>query len=116
VIYLTDCLFCNIIKGKIPSNLIYEDEKVIAFNDINPQAPVHYLVIPRDHIESADFINENNKELIGHIIFVASKLAKEQGLSKGYRIINNCGSDGGQTVGHIHFHILGKREMLWPPG
>lgn len=113
---MTDCLFCNIINGKIPSNLIYEDEKVIAFNDINPQAPVHYLVIPKDHIESADSINENNKNLIGHIIFVASKLAKEQGLSNGYRIINNCGSDGGQTVGHIHFHILGKREMLWPPG
>lgn len=113
---LTDCLFCNIINGRIPSTLIYEDEKVIAFNDINPQAPVHYLVIPKIHIESVDFIDEDNKELMGHIIFVASKLAKEQGLGSGYRIINNCGSDGGQTVGHIHFHILGKRQMLWPPG
>lgn len=113
---MTDCLFCNIIKGKIPSTLIYEDDKVIAFNDINPQAPVHYLVIPKEHIDSLDSINEYNKDLMGHIIFVASKLAKEQGLSSGYRIINNCGVDGGQTVDHIHFHILGKRKMLWPPG
>ena len=113
---MTDCLFCNIINGNIPSTLIYEDEKVVAFNDINPQAPVHYLVIPKEHIESSDFIDESNKDLIGHIIFVAAKLAKDQGLDTGYRIVNNCGNDGGQTVGHIHFHVLGKRQMLWPPG
>lgn len=111
-----DCIFCKIINGEIPSTLIYEDDEVIAFKDINPQAPVHYLVIPREHIKSVDFIDEDNKELIGHIIFVASKIAKEEGLVAGYRIINNCGKDGGQTVDHIHFHVLGKRQMLWPPG
>lgn len=111
-----DCIFCKIINGEIESSLIYEDEKVIAFNDINPQAPVHFLVIPKDHIKSANSINEDNKDLIGHIIFVASKIAKDEGLEDGYRIINNCGDDGGQTVDHIHFHILGKRKMLWPPG
>lgn len=111
-----DCLFCKIVNGEIPSTLMYEDDRVIAFKDINPQAPVHYLVIPREHIKSADFINEENKELMGHIIFVASQLAKEEGLDNGYRIVNNCGSHGGQTVDHIHFHVLGKRNMLWPPG
>lgn len=111
-----DCIFCKIIIGDIPANLIYEDERVIAFNDINPQAPVHFLVIPKEHIKSANFINDDNKELIGHIIFIASKIAKEAGLEEGYRIINNCGDDGGQTVDHIHFHVLGSRKMLWPPG
>lgn len=111
-----DCIFCKIIIGDIPANLIYEDERVIAFNDINPQAPVHFLVIPKEHIKSANFINDDNKELIGHIIFIASKIAKEAGLEEGYRIINNCGDDGGQTVDHIHFHVLGNRKMLWPPG
>lgn len=111
-----DCLFCKIVNGEIPSALMYEDDRVIAFRDINPQAPVHYLVIPRVHIKSADFVNEDNKELMGHIIFVASQLAKEEALEDGYRIINNCGEDGGQTVDHIHFHVLGKRKMLWPPG
>lgn len=111
-----DCVFCKIINGEIPSSLIYEDDQVIAFKDINPQAPVHYLVIPKEHIKSADYITEENKGLIGHIIFVVSKIAKEEGLEDGYRIINNCGGDGGQTVDHIHFHVLGKRKMLWPPG
>ena len=111
-----DCIFCKIIKGEIPSSLIYEDDQIIAFKDINPQAPVHYLVIPKEHIKSADYITEKNKGLIGHIIFVASKIAKEEGLEDGYRIINNCGGDGGQSVDHIHFHVLGKRKMLWPPG
>ncbi len=113
---MTDCIFCKIVKGEIPSNLIYEDDKVVAFEDINPQAPIHYLVIPREHIKSAADINEDNKDLIGHIFFIASKIAMEKGLDQGYRIVNNCGIDGGQTVDHIHFHVLGKRKMLWPPG
>jgi histidine triad (HIT) family protein len=113
---LTDCLFCKIVKGEIPSTLIYEDEKVAAFEDINPQAPVHFLVIPKEHIQSAAHIDEYNKELIGHVFFIASRIAKDKGLDTGYRIVNNCGIDGGQTVEHIHFHILGKRKMLWPPG
>lgn len=113
---MTDCIFCKIVKGEIPSNLIYEDDKVVAFEDINPQAPIHYLVIPREHVKSAADINEDNKDLIGHIFFIASKIAMEKGLDQGYRIVNNCGIDGGQTVDHIHFHVLGKRKMLWPPG
>lgn len=113
---MTDCLFCKIVNGEIPSNLIYEDERVVAFEDISPQAPVHYLVIPKEHIQSAAHITEDNNELIGHVFFVAAKIAKERGLDTGYRIVNNCGIDGGQTVEHIHFHILGKRKMLWPPG
>lgn len=113
---MDNCLFCKIVKGDIPSEIIYEDDKVIAFNDINPQAPVHFLVIPKEHIQSAKDINEENSKLIGHIFHIASKLAKEKGLDSGYRIVNNCGVDGGQTVDHIHFHVLGKRNMLWPPG
>lgn len=113
---MKDCLFCKIIKGEIPSETIYEDDKVIAFNDISPQAPVHFLVIPREHIKSADNINNENSEVMGHILYIASKLAREKGLDSGYRIVNNCGPDGGQTVDHIHFHVLGKRNMKWPPG
>lgn len=113
---MKDCLFCKIINGEIPSDTIYEDEKVIAFKDINPQAPVHFLVIPKEHIKSVDEIDTSHKELIGHIIYISSKLAKENGLDNGYRIVNNCGEQGGQTVDHIHFHVLGKRNMQWPPG
>ncbi len=113
---MTDCIFCKIVKGEIPSTLIYEDEMVIAFEDINPQAPVHFIIIPKEHIKSVEEIDESKKELMGHIIYIASKLAKEKGLDNGFRIVNNCGEDGGQTVGHIHFHILGKRKLLWPPG
>lgn len=113
---MMDCLFCKIVNGEIPGDIIYEDDKVIAFNDINPQAPVHFLVIPKVHIKSADAITEENFGLIGYIIYVASKLAKEMKLYNGYRIVNNCGLEGGQTVNHIHFHVLGKRNMEWPPG
>ncbi len=113
---MTNCLFCNIINGDIPSSLIYEDEKVIAFEDINPQAPVHYLVIPREHIKSMAHTDDNNKELLGHILLVAARIAKDKRLDSGYRIVNNCGIDGGQTVDHLHFHILGERTLLWPPG
>ncbi|NLC03047.1 MAG: histidine triad nucleotide-binding protein [Tissierellia bacterium] len=113
---MVDCLFCKIINKEIPSELLYEDDKVIAFKDINPQAPVHFLVIPKEHIESANHINDHNKDLIGHIFNIISKLASEQDLELGYRIVNNCDSHGGQTVNHLHFHILGGRQMLWPPG
>lgn len=111
-----DCLFCKIIDKKIPSDIVYEDEKVLAFKDVNPQAPVHVLVIPKDHIPSTDYLNNSHKELIGHILLVAKELSKELGLDNGYRIINNCNEDGGQTVAHIHFHILGGRQLMWPPG
>ena len=111
-----DCVFCRIISGEIPSKKAYEDDKVLAFFDLEPQAPVHILIIPKEHIESVDRVNSQNSQIIGYIFEIAAKLAKEFGLSKGYRIVANCGEDGGQTVGHLHFHLLGGRFMQWPPG
>lgn len=111
-----DCLFCSIATKDIPSAMIYEDDKVMAFKDINPQAPVHFLVVPKVHIKSLDQIGEEHDGLISHMMRLIPKLAKEQGIEKGYRVVNNCGPEGGQTVDHIHFHVLGKRDMLWPPG
>lgn len=113
---MTDCLFCKIIKKEIPTQFMFEDDKVVAFRDINPQAPVHFIVIPKQHIESAKQLNDSNANLIGHVFYIASKLAKEEGLDLGYRIVNNCDTLGGQSIDHIHFHILGGRQMLWPPG
>ena len=111
-----DCIFCKIIAGEIPSNKLYEDEKVYAFYDIAPEAPVHFLVIPKEHIKCASDINESNSDIIAHIFTVISKLAKELSLDDGYRIVNNCGLNGGQTVEHLHFHVLGGRLLAWPPG
>ena len=112
-----DCLFCAIAKKEIPSDIVYEDDKVLAFKDISPEAPVHVLIIPKEHYSSALDINDENAEIIAHIFSVASKLARELGIAEnGFRIVNNCGKDGGQTVGHIHFHLLGGRNLGWPPG
>ncbi len=112
-----DCLFCKIIAGDIPSAKVYEDDKVYAFRDIEPQAPVHILIIPKVHIASANELTEENASIVGHIFAVAAKIAKEEGIADGgYRIVNNCGQDGGQTVGHLHFHMLGGRSLAWPPG
>lgn len=110
-----DCLFCKIISGDIPSSKVYEDDKVLAFNDIEPQAPVHILIIPKEHIASAADINEKNSALIAHVFEVASKIAKEMNLD-GFRIVNNCGDSAGQTVKHIHFHMMSGREFTWPAG
>ena len=106
-----DCIFCKIINGDIPSNKVYEDDSVLAFHDIAPQMPVHIIVIPKLHIESAYGVNEENSAVIGHIFEVIPKIAKQAGLDNGFRIINNCGKDGGQTVNHIHFHILGGKTL-----
>ena len=106
-----DCIFCKIVKGDIPSNKVYEDDTVLAFHDIAPQMPVHVIVIPKTHIASAAEVNEDNSAVIGHIFEVIPKIAKELGLDNGFRIINNCGKDGGQTVNHIHFHILGGKTL-----
>lgn len=106
-----DCIFCKIVNGDIPSNKVYEDDTVLAFHDIAPQMPVHVIVIPKIHIASAAEVNEDNCAVIGHIFEVIPKIAKDLGLDNGFRIINNCGKDGGQTVGHIHFHILGGRTL-----
>ncbi|MBE7052364.1 MAG: histidine triad nucleotide-binding protein [Ruminococcaceae bacterium] len=114
---MSDCLFCKIINGEIPSQKVYEDDKVYAFNDIDPQAPVHFLVVPKQHISSALEINDSNSAIVGHVFAVVANLAKEMGFAdKGYRIVNNCGEDGGQTVGHLHFHVLAGRNIGWPPG
>jgi len=111
-----DCLFCKIAAGEIPSKKVYEDDKVLAFYDIEPQAPFHVLIIPKEHIKSAACITEENSAIVSHIFEIASKLAKEFKLENGFRIVNNCGEDGGQTVGHLHFHMLGGRLLAWPPG
>ena len=114
---MSDCIFCKIANGEIPTEFVYEDDKVAAFKDINPAAPVHILVVPKVHIASALELNEENADLVSHIFMVAGKIARELGFAdKGFRIVNNCGEDGGQTVGHIHFHILAGRNLGWPPG
>ena len=111
-----DCLFCSIIEGKIPSNKIYEDDSVFAFYDIDPQAPVHFLVIPKEHIASPAAIPPENSAVVAHLFEVIARLSQELGLENGYRVVTNCGKDGGQSVGHLHFHVLGKRSLAWPPG
>lgn len=113
---MNECIFCKIVQGEIPSKKIYEDDKVIAFHDINPEAPVHVLIIPKQHIESANELNEENSYLVAHIFMVIKKIAKEHGIDKeGYRIVNNCGEYGGQTVPHLHFHLFGGKSFGWPP-
>ena len=111
-----DCIFCKIAQGEVSSKKIYEDKDIVAFNDLDPQAPVHILIIPKAHIKSADEINNENSSIIGKIFMAASRIAKEHGLDNGYRIVNNCGEDGGQSVQHLHFHLLGGRKMNWPAG
>ncbi len=114
---MENCLFCKIVRGEIPSDKVYEDDKVLAFRDISPEAPVHVLIIPKAHIASCNEINAENKEVVAHIFMVAASLAKELGVDEtGYRLVNNCGEDGGQTVKHLHFHLLGGRSLAWPPG
>lgn len=112
-----DCIFCKIVNKEIDTNILYEDDKILIFNDIEPKAPVHFLAIPKKHIESANDINEENNFLIGHIYKVIAELVKKFNVEKsGYRIVNNCGNDGGQSVKHIHFHVMGGRKFNWPPG
>lgn len=113
---MEDCLFCKIIKGDIPSSKVYEDDTVYAFNDIDPQAPVHILIIPKEHIKSAAEINSDNSKLVAHIFEVAAKIAKEKGLADGFRVVTNCGDSAGQSVKHLHFHLLSGRDFTWPPG
>ena len=108
---MNDCLFCKIIAGDIPSAKVYEDDTVFAFRDINPQAPVHVLIIPKEHIRSAADITTENSAVIAHIFEVATKIAKDEGCSDGFRIVNNCGDSAGQTVKHLHFHLIGGRTL-----
>jgi histidine triad (HIT) family protein len=111
-----NCLFCKIIDGSIPSTRIYEDELCIAFSDIHPQAPVHLLVVPRKHVGSLAEATSEDAPLLGHLLAKAAEIAAQKGMAKGYRVAINTGSDGGQTVDHLHLHLLGGRHMTWPPG
>lgn len=112
-----DCIFCKIAAHEIPTEAVYEDDYVIAFKDINPQAPVHLLIVPKKHIESIMEIEEENLEIISNVIKAAQNLARQNNIDKkGFRIVVNTGSEGGQTVNHLHFHLLAGRFMTWPPG
>ena len=106
-----DCIFCKIVAGEIPSTKVYEDETVFAFRDINPQAPTHILVIPKAHIGSVAEISGENSAVVAHIFEVIPRIAAEEGLANGYRVVSNCGADAGQTVHHLHFHILGGKQL-----
>lgn len=110
-----NCLFCKIVKGEIPAKILYKDEKCVAFNDIDPQAPTHFLVIPKVHIGSCGEINGTNSLVVGRCFEAVSKVAKELGLTD-FRVVSNCGTQAGQSVLHLHFHVLGGRDMTWPPG
>jgi len=111
-----DCLFCKIVAGVIPARLLHEDAETIAFADIRPQAPTHLLVIPKRHIASLAYAQPEDAALLGHLLAVAGEIARAQRLHNGYRLVINTGSDGGQTVDHLHVHLLGGRAMGWPPG
>ena len=111
-----DCLFCKIAAGEIPSTKVYESENIYAFLDIDPQAPFHAIIIPKKHIASAAEITKDNSFLIAEVFEAVAEIAKKENLQSGFRVVNNCGEDGGQTVGHIHFHLLARRNLAWPPG
>lgn len=111
-----DCIFCKIVSGEIPSAKVYEDDTVVAFNDLEPQAPVHVLIIPKIHITSMADINEENSGVVAHIFEVAAIIAKEKGLDDGFRVVSNCGDSAGQSVKHLHFHLMGGRTFGWPAG
>jgi len=112
-----DCIFCKVVSGEIPSDRVYEDEDCVAFNDLHPQAPTHILVVPRIHIDSLDTVDEVQKNLVGHLLLVSAGIARNKGFSdEGYRIVINTNRDGGQTVFHLHVHLLAGRPFVFPPG
>lgn len=114
---VSDCIFCKIVAGEIESTRVYEDDRCIAFEDLNPQAPTHLLVIPREHIASMDEAEEGHRELLGHLLLTAAEIAREKGFAgRGYRTVINTNSAGGQTVFHLHVHLLGGRQFVFPPG
>ena len=114
---MSDCLFCNIAAGKIPANIVFEDERVMAFEDINPQAPTHIIIIPKKHIASVTDLNDADQELVGYMHIVANKVAEKTSLTgTGFRLVTNCGKSAGQEVPHLHMHFLGGRKFGWPPG
>jgi histidine triad (HIT) family protein len=114
---MSECIFCRIAAGEIPAEIVFQDDQVVAFRDINPAAPVHCLVIPRRHIATLNDLTEGDEHLVGHMYRVAAGLAADMGIAEpGYRTVLNCNADAGQTVFHIHLHLLGGRQMSWPPG
>ena len=113
---MKDCIFCKIASGEIPAKLVYEDDKIICFHDMDPQAPVHVLMIPKKHVEGTNDIKAEDNELMAYMMSKIQDITKQLGLDNGYRVVINCGEDGLQTVPHLHFHILGKRKLTWPPG
>jgi histidine triad (HIT) family protein len=113
---MSKTIFKRIIDREIPAKIVYEDDRCLAFEDVNPQAPVHILVIPKQEIPSLDDLTEGNAVLAGHLLLVIRKLAGERNLAGGYRVVANCGPDAGQSVAHLHFHLLGGRSLAWPPG
>ena len=114
---MQDCLFCKIIAGQIPGKIVYQDDKVVAFRDINPQAPMHVLVVPRRHIDSLNELNAEDDGLVGELVRRGAAIAAEHGhAERGYRTVFNCNAEAGQTVFHIHLHVLGGRRLGWPPG
>ena len=113
----SSCLFCQITNRDIPATIVYEDDNVLAFNDLNPQAPVHVLIIPKIHIQSSHFVSDENKNIMAELIFASQKIAAKQGIdNKGYRLVMNHLAESGQSVFHLHMHLLGGRQMTWPPG
>lgn len=113
----SDCLFCKIAAGDIPATIHYQDDLMVAFEDINPQAPTHLLLIPRKHIPTTNDLTPQDNALVGHLFQVAAEIASDLGFAQdGFRIVNNCNQAGGQTVWHLHFHLLGQRQLSWPPG
>ena len=113
---MADCIFCMLANHEIPTNVVYEDDEMFCFYDAEPQAPVHVLLIPKKHIECIDDLKDEDAELIAHMMLKIKDIAKSLGLENGYRVVSNNGEDAFQTVKHLHFHILGKRKMSWPPG
>ena len=114
---MSDCLFCRVVAGEIPAKIVYQDDRLVAFQDINPQAPMHVLLVPRRHVASLNDLSEADDALVGEMVRRAAALAKEQGYAeRGYRTVFNCNADAGQSVFHIHLHVLGGRSMHWPPG
>jgi len=113
---MSDCLFCKIANGEIPVDVVLETDTALAFRDIDPQAPTHVLVIPREHFASAQSLAQGNPTLAGQVLALAAQVAISEGLENGYRIVTNTGSDGGQSVDHMHLHVLGGRPLTWPPG
>lgn len=114
---MNDCLFCKIASGTIPAKVIYQDDQVLVFEDINPQAPIHLLVIPRQHLDSLEQAEAGDVPLLGHLMSTCAKVARHAGIAEtGYRVVVNTGVQGGQTVSHIHLHVLGGRHLAWPPG